>query len=190
MVLNESVMHLDLEDKWNVWFMLRDYPLVDLKGISLESGQSLPSLRKTAEYLKLMGYLDTLNRDCFRLKCSEEEIKVIKKMLEENLMREWEFKDCHNLYYDLENYEKRIINRLVFSPSKVSARVLMELIGSKGYFKILNFERKVCQFSKENGLFVPICKEKNIRVKSATFYKICVDSFRDNMREVIESFRL
>ncbi len=190
MVLNESILHLELEDKWNVWFMLRDYPLVDLKEVSLESGQPLPSLRKTAEYLKLMDCLDVLSGDSFRFKCSGEEVKLLKKMLEENLMRDWEFKDCHNLYCDLENYERKIINRLVFSSSKVSVRVLMELIGSKGYFKILNFERKVCQFSKENGLFVPICKEKSIRGKSMTFYKVCADSFRENMRKAIESFRL
>ncbi|MEO0139384.1 MAG: hypothetical protein ABIL16_03840 [candidate division WOR-3 bacterium] len=190
MVLNESILQLELEDKWNVWFTLRDYPLVDLREVSLESGQPISSLRRTAEYLKLMGYLDVLSGDSFRFKCSEEEVKVLKKMLEENLMRDWEFNDCHRLYCDLENYERKIINRLVFSSSKVGVRVLMELIGSKGYFKILNFERKLSQFSKENGLFVPICKDKSIRRKSITFYKVCSDSFRDNMKKVIEAFKL
>jgi len=188
MVLNESILQLGVDDRWNIWFMLRDYPIVNLKDISLESGQPLPSLRRTAEYLSLMGYVDKLGSDNFRFRCSKEEMEGLKVMLEENLMRDWEFDDCHNLYCDLENYERKIINRLVFSRSKVSVRVLMELIGSKGYFKILNFERKICRFSKENGLFVPICREKSIREKSITFYKVCSDSFRGNMKSVIKSF--
>ncbi len=182
---------LSLRDRWNAWFILRNYPIINLKDISLESGESIPNLRRTTEMLIQNGMLEKIDENIYRFKIRGSDAEELMKEIERITMKDWTYNDCHDLYCNIENFERKIINRLVFSTGKVSVRVLMEIIGSKGYFKILNFERKVNLFSRNKNLLVPICREKTLSShRTFTFYRICSENFKKNMQDVIRTFRL
>ena len=192
MVIHDDILVLPVKDRWNVWFFLREYPIINLKDISLECGEPLPSLK---EYLILFRLVEKVGKgDKFKFKCSINEALELKNFIETSTMRDWSFNDCHNLYCEIGNHERKIINRLVFSSGKVSVRILMELISSKGYFKIFNLERKIIQFSKRENLIVPICREKlytrTSYQRTVTFYFVCSEKFRDYMKQVIRTFQL
>jgi len=182
---------LSVRDRWNAYFILRNYPIINLRDVSLESGETISNLKETVQILIQNGILEKLGNNTYRIKIAYSDVEKLMKEIERSTMRDWTYNDCHDLYCHIEDFERKIINRLVFSTGKVSVRVLMEIIGSKGYFKIMNFERKVNIFSRDKNLLIPISREKTLSShRTSTFYKICSENFKTYMQEVIKTFRL
>jgi hypothetical protein len=172
---------LSESDKWNLYFLLGYYPIFGLREVFLECGLDGKTLKGTLENLLRAGYIQEIDKEKFRFKANMESLLEILKDLK---LRDWDLDDCWGFYKILEDHERKILRRLIYTPSRVSVGVLMGLVGSKGYFKILGFSRKVCSFSRENYLKVPIKKEV---FGGKRHLLICDENFREKMFRVFET---
>ena len=172
---------LSESDKWNLYFLLGYYPIFGLREVFLECGLDGKTLKGTLENLLRAGYIREIDKAKFRFKANMESLLEILKDLK---LRDWDLNDCWGFYKILEDHERKILGRLIYTPSRVSVGVLMGLVGSKGYFKILGFSRKVYSFSRENHLKVPIKKEVFGGKKHLL---ICDENFREKMLRVFET---
>ena len=172
---------LSQEDSWNIYFLVEYYPIFGIREVSLECGLDGKTLKETLGKLLKMGYVQRVDEGKFRFKVGMETLMEILKNLN---LRDWEEDHCWNLYGILEEHERKILNRLIYTPSRVGVNALMGLVGSRGYFKILGFRRKVCVFSRENGLKVPIKKEI---FAGKIHMLVCDENFRENMLKIFKT---
>jgi hypothetical protein len=118
-------------DKWNLYFLLGYYPIFGLREVFLECGLDGKTLKGTLEKLLRARYIQEIDKEKFRFKANMESLLEILKDLK---LRDWDLDDCWGFYKILEEHERKILRRLIYTPSRVSVGVLMGLVGSKGIF--------------------------------------------------------
>ncbi len=168
-------------DKWNMYFLVWYYPIFGIREVSLECGLKGRALKTTLENLIRIGYIQEIGEGKFRFRVGKEKLE---EMLKDLNFKDWELDDCWKLYRMLDDQERKILNRITYTSSSVGVGVIMKIVGSRGYFKILSFFRKVCTFSRENCLKVPIRKEI---LNGKNHILVCDDNFRENMLKVLEA---